>query len=182
MTGERVFSVSIVGESPLLMNRVVDVGGSERRGEKDSPKREDVLAKAYSNDGKLYQPAMTIHRAMIAAASSYKMPGGGRKAVTPLIAGAIAFEPEAIPHVRQEWVVDSRTVVVPATRGRVNRYRPRLDKWELRFKLHLLDDRLDTGLVQRILEDAGRMIGIGDYRPQKSGPYGRFRVAEFKAL
>jgi hypothetical protein len=165
------------------MNRVVDVGGSERKGERDSPERKDVFVKAYSDaDGKLYQPAVMIHRAMIRAASSYKMPGGGRKAITPLIAGAIAFEPEAIPHLNQNWVVDSRTVVVPATKGRINRHRPRLDKWELRFEMKLMDDRLQPGMVQRILEDAGRLVGIGDYRPEKTGPYGRFRVAEFKSL
>jgi len=179
--GTRVYGVSLVGESPLLMNRVVDVGGSARKGEKDSPKPEDVFVKAYSTpDGKLYQPATHIHRAMIRAASAYKMPGSSRKAITPLVAGGIRVEPEAIPHIHQEWAVDARTVVVPATKGRVNRFRPRLDAWELEFRIHVFDERMTAATLQRILEDAGRLIGIGDYRPEKTGPFGRFRVARFE--
>src|SRR3990172_5553036 len=83
--GERTYRVSLIGESPLMMNRVIDVGGDSRKGEKDSPEPENVVKKAYRlPDGTLYQPAFTIHRAMLRAASSYKMPGGGRKAITPL--------------------------------------------------------------------------------------------------
>ena len=33
----------------------------------------------------------------------------------------------------------------------------------------------------QLLNEAGQNIGIGDFRPEKRGPFGTFRVTEFKA-
>jgi hypothetical protein len=61
--------------------------------------------------------------------------------------------------------------------SRVVRTRPRFARWSCRFEVEILDDGPDPEHVKRALEDAGRLIGIGDWSPR----YGRFTLEEFKA-
>jgi hypothetical protein len=35
-------------------------------------------------------------------------------------------------------------------------------------------------MAQQLLTEAGQSIGIGDFRPEKRGPFGTFRVIKFK--
>lgn len=60
--------------------------------------------------------------------------------------------------------------------AKVIRTRPRFKDWSCRFNLEILEDGPDAAHVQRALEDAGRLIGLGDWSPR----YGRFLVQEFK--
>lgn len=50
--------------------------------------------------------------------------------------------------------------------------------------IHLIDPVLiaSPAIVQRYLEEAGRLIGIGRFRPSNGGYYGRFNVETFKAV
>ncbi|RLE84396.1 MAG: hypothetical protein DRJ41_03200, partial [Thermoprotei archaeon] len=62
-------------------------------------------------------------------------------------------------------------------RSRVIRHRPRFDRWALEFNMINLDPsvlRMDT--LRKMLEDAGKWCGLGDYRPE----YGLFRVTKFE--
>jgi hypothetical protein len=60
------------------------------------------------------------------------------------------------------------------------RYRPRFDQWGARFTLSLDDESLDIGTAHKLLSEAGQHIGIGDFRPEKRGPFGCFRVTHFE--
>lgn len=129
-------------------------------------------------NGKLYQPAESIRQSMIEAGKAFKK---GRKSLTTLVAGFVMVEPEAIVHKNQEWVNDRRSVVIPATGGRVMRNRAKLSEWELEFDLKCLDDEvLSKGDLHDVLEYAGKYLGIGDYRPQTKGMFGKFIVTQFK--
>jgi len=78
------------------------------------------------------------------------------------------------------WVVDSRPVVNPATRGRRPCHRPRFDEWRLSFTLAVDDSMFDPQLVRTLVDDAGRRIGLGDFRPDRRGPFGQFRVIRWQ--
>jgi hypothetical protein len=79
----------------------------------------------------------------------------------------------------QDFEVDSRPVTIPATKGRVMRHRPRFDDWGAKFSLKINDSLISTELVHQLLNEAGEQIGIGDFRPEKTGPFGTFRVVKF---
>lgn len=70
--------------------------------------------------------------------------------------------------------VDARSVIV---RGRVMRYRPKLNDWSMQFDLLFDETMIDRAQIVTASENAGKYIGIGDYRPEKSGTFGRFSVA-----
>jgi hypothetical protein len=42
-----------------------------------------------------------------------------------------------------------------------------------------LPQKTSLEMLKAILAEAGRRIGIGDFRPQKTGPFGKFIVLEW---
>ena len=72
------------------------------------------------------------------------------------------------------------TVGVVVQRSRVLRTRAKFDDWGLKFTLECDDELIDREQLERWLDIAGRRIGLGDWRPEKSGDYGRFEVVAIK--
>ena len=65
---------------------------------------------------------------------------------------------------------DARGVKVGTSK--IIRYRPIFREWTLRATVAINEDVVNIGEVKKALEDAGNLIGLGDYRPR----YGRFTV------
>lgn len=183
--------VTIEGVSPLLMNRFteaaeVQVSGGTTvafRGDKGTP-REQAAPKAYADEkGNLYIPGPNIYSAIIAAGAFHK--AGKSKLTTmktSLIPAGILVEDMVCALGTKEWEVDSRSVVIPSTGGRIMCHRPRVDKWSLSFTLDVDGTMFAPNLVRAIVDDAGKKIGLGDYRPARKGPFGRFVVKEWAVL
>jgi hypothetical protein len=81
----------------------------------------------------------------------------------------------------KDFEVDTRSVVVPATGGRIIKHRARLDKWELSFTLQVDETIFDERFVRQLVDDAGMKCGLGDFRPNRKGLFGKFKVIEWKA-
>jgi hypothetical protein len=77
------------------------------------------------------------------------------------------------------WEVDSRSVVIPSTGGRIMAHRPRFDKWKLAFTVEYDSGMFSPSLVRMLLDDAGRRVGLGDFRPARKGPYGKFVIVKW---
>ena len=70
------------------------------------------------------------------------------------------------------------TVPVVVQRSRVLRTRAKFDvPWSCRFTLSADDELVHQDWLERWLDIGGRRIGLGDWRPEKSGQYGRFTVS-----
>lgn len=168
------------GVAPLLQHKMsleqeAQLASKTKRsaGAFKSDNPEDYL---YKVDGKICQPAEHFLQAILKKLTNYKIQGKGKKTYKELGIGALNIVPEFIEHEHQEWTVDQRTVVIPATRGRSVRLRPKLENWELAFTIQILNDDLPVEVVKAALDDAGREGGIGDYRPR----FGRFMVTKFE--
>ena len=71
----------------------------------------------------------------------------------------------------------------PSGRGRLIRTRAMFDTpWTCDFRLDVYDDLVDRTMLEQWLEFGGRCIGLGDWRPDKSGDYGRFEVESLKPV
>lgn len=179
----RSIDVTIEGITPLLMHRFAQDGaddpGRKRTGVPDW-KLEADKAKYTDEKGQLYQPSEHLERAMAIAASQFKVQGKRGATYSKLVGSTIEVHPFTIPHKHQQFEVDARPVVVQ--RARIIRYRPRLDTWGLDFELRLLDDQLPLDVIKQVLDHAGIYVGIGDYRPDKKGKYGKFMVTKFEEL
>ena len=87
--------------------------------------------------------------------------------------------PEIISLGIKIFKVDSRPVVVPATKGRILRHRPRIDNWEIAFTLEYDNILLNEPQVRKIVDDMGSRVGLLDFRPEKKGMFGRCIVTEW---
>ena len=68
------------------------------------------------------------------------------------------------------------TVGVVVQRNRILRTRAKFDQWACDFTVEVDDELVDKDQLLTWLDIAGRRIGLGDWRPEKSGDYGRFEV------
>lgn len=168
--------VKISGVQPLLMHSfpMVPIEALE----KQTPAQQAEHAAYRTPDGKLYVPGINLQRAFIAGATYSK--GKGRGTLQRSAAACLAITPEHLILDRQEYTVDSRPVVVPATKGRVMRHRPFFAQWALEFELEFDPTLITPAQVRRIVDDTGTRVGILDFRPEKKGPYGRFVVTSWE--
>lgn len=178
-----IFDVRIQGLSPLLCNACpIEVGEAERptqNGEKLKP-RETAAKALYLHEDRPYYPGSNLLRSLIDAGTYFKV---GKSKISTLrssiVPAAVAITPEVLYLEPGEWEVDSRPVTIPATGGRITRHRPRFDKWELEFTIHLDDEIMSHSLLRQLVDCAGRRVGIGDFRPARRGPFGRFVVTSW---
>lgn len=186
-------AVQITGVSPLLQHRYpmatleeMASGATKKTGTPDYT--QEWRKALYVNNNGVFQPASHIEGALVKAAVAYKIKGGGRKTYKDLFRAAVFVTPEEIPHnipepkeldtdADKELYLDMRPVVIQ--RSRIVRIRPALKSgWQLDFEIEVLDEQIATDLVHDVLSHAGKVVGIGDYRPK----FGRFIVTHFEVL
>jgi hypothetical protein len=184
----KLIDVAIRGETPLLIHRFgedAEQAGPTRRMVVARPDPEDEARKhAYiAPDGTFYFSAFAIPNAMGAAGSNHKMKGS-RKTLRFVVPSAVRVTSDTITILNgsgpaEKYEIDSRPVTIPATKGRIMRHRPKFLNWGAAFSLSINDDALSVEDAHRLLTEAGQSIGIGDFRPEKRGPFGTFRVTKF---
>ena len=175
------YEVEIKGTTPVLMNMPEQYGFDEQWVEKKATTDNDkqALRKLYRlPDGVIYQPATHLERTMMEGAKKLKMKGAGKATYSKIFGSMVSVEPGAIPHVNQEFEIFKTSVVIPSTKGRIISYRPMIKDWSLRFEV-LAEDEIPGAVVKEALEIAGRYSGIGDWRPEKKGKFGKFQVTSF---
>lgn len=70
--------------------------------------------------------------------------------------------------------VDVRGVVVMGKR--LMRCRPVFRNWSVEATLVFDQSQITRQELLQCVDNASRMVGLGDYRPEKGGPFGRFTV------
>lgn len=179
-------NVEIKGTSPYLMHSF-----SMEKSEEKSKKKvgvEDYKLEAETSlyrlpDGTIYIPSTQLHGTLIEAGKKFQIPGQRKATFSKLLGGLVVITPDAIPMNPQTYEIDSRAVVVPSTRGRVIRYRPKFLDWSLKFVLENFEpEQIDESTLKTILDYAGSYVGIGDFRPSKKGPFGRFNVVKWEVV
>jgi hypothetical protein len=184
----KTIKIEIRGITALLIHRFTEsdeVRKPNRRVEvKQRDPREEATKNAYiAPDGTDYFSAFAIPSAMGAAGSNHKATGS-RKSLRFVVPSAVRMMSDTVTILNgagpaKTFETDSRPVTIPATKGRVMRHRPRFDQWGARFDLTIDDELLSVEMAHQLLQEAGLSIGIGDFRPEKRGPFGTFRVVKF---
>lgn len=180
---------TIAGVSPLLCNRFTEAAqekiangtSAAISGSKPLP-HEQAAAKLYRDpQGKAVLPSANLLRAVVDAGvfikSGKSKLSTQRSSVIP--AGVAIVETELLIQ-PGKWETDSRAVVNPATGGRMMCHRPRFDEWKVSFTLDIDDTMFAEKVVRELVDLAGHRIGIGDFRPARKGPFGRFKVDAWK--
>ena len=74
------------------------------------------------------------------------------------------------------------TVGVGVGRGRVLRTRARFDNWAATFRIDVDPELVDREQLLVWLDIGGRRLGVGNWRPEKSGVFGRFEVEHIQMV
>jgi len=179
MESEIKYSVSIKGVSPLLMNRFLPAELLETNVKRGNTKDVNVEDKLYlTEDGKPYVPSTYIRNSLIEAGKSIRIKGRGKSTYSKLLGSSLIVQPDTIViNSSTGWESFTVTAVNPTTKGRVMVTRPMFKDWKLSFEAVVLDD-ISEEVFRNILDEAGRYVGIGDWRPAKKGMYGKFVVTK----
>ena len=182
-----------VGTTPMLLNRATEeaLSGSTRAntpGEEINPR--DVAEKCVYRlpSAQLALPGSAMARMIREAGGNHKAKGS-RKTLKYLVPAAVLVLDDLMGLYLNdrrtkviEFEVDSRPVTIPATKGRIMRHRARLNEWAFRCQLRINDAILNEDMVRRLVVEGLTQIGLGDFRPEKGGPFGTGDVVSWKAV
>ena len=173
------YNVEIKGISPLLMNRFLPAELLETKVRHGNVKDVSVEDKLYvTEDGKPYVPSAYIRNSLIEAGKAVQIKGKRKTTYSKLLGSTLIVQPDAIIiNSTMGWEPFTTTAVNPATKGRVTVTRPMFKDWWLKFEVIVTDDVSEEDFA-KIFDEAGRYVGIGDWRPAKKGMYGKFIVTK----
>lgn len=174
-------SVTIEGAADLMMHRwnaeAIDERAVAAKNSK-TKKTDNIESYVYRNDGgELSIPGEYLRGAIINAARFRQDPRSPRKSGMDLFkAGIVVTTPLASLGTPKWDYLDKRRVMVQ--RQGINRVRPVMRAgWQLTFDmLVMLPEYIDRNALRETIESAGRLIGIGNFRPT----FGRFGIVKFE--
>lgn len=185
------YVVEIEGVTPYMQHRMDDAKLEEWEKnrkliiERDDVAKEDAVRAefhSYSDKEGFFMPSEHLRGAFINAGAMVKAKvGNARKNMKNVVAAMFFVEEEKI-RLPKEYSIDKRSAVNKAIKARVISIRPKWEKWNVGFTLMVDNDTLTSQTVKEIVENAGNYIGIGSFRPQCNGMFGRFKIKTFKAL
>lgn len=137
-------------------------------------------------DGKVFIPPMSFKMGLDTSASmlSRQVPGQGKKTYTKFfLSGVLVMEPIVLPVTKEDVAQDRIYANSDGKRGsgkRVWRNFPRIDSWTADVPYHVISDEITEDVFEEHLRQAGAFVGIGRFRPQNGGYYGRYEVKKIK--
>lgn len=175
--------VQITGSADILFHRWNNEAVAEKAAAKKgsaAKKSDNVESYVYRNEaGELCLPGEYLRGAIVGAAKFKQDPRSPRKSAMDLFkAGVISLTPLASLGATDWDYLDQRRVVVQ--RAGVTRCRPAMRAgWKAEVQLMInTPEYIDQAFLLEVLGTAGRLIGVGDFRPS----YGRFDVTKFERL
>jgi hypothetical protein len=128
-----------------------------------------------------FLPGRMIKSALVGAAKKTK-DGPKVKSGVLIMTDKAPLEYDGPRTIEKLWkdgrFADARSVVVQ--RSRIMRCRPIFNGWSAAFEVVFDPAVIDRADIVRISETCGALVGIGDYRPENGGDFGRFSVEVLK--
>jgi hypothetical protein len=182
----KIATVTLSAVSPYSQSRAHETPRKEKEAP-DAYEQRTWREKAHFNDkGQVFIPPMSFKMALDAAAKylQLQIPGKGKSTYTKHFAsGCLVMDPAFVGVSKDALEYDRIHANADGVRGsgkRVWRFFPRVDNWEVTVDFHVYDDAITKDVFEKVLSEAGRFIGIGRFRPQNGGFYGRFDVEKIK--
>lgn len=178
--------VPVIGITPLIMHRwdekakrkmLDEMQGIKKPKEPKNPEAEYQATMYRTEDGGYGFPVVGFKAAIVSAARFYGkevsmvrlrqclfMQGvqsdDQKQILTPIV---------GIPRMRED-------AVTVGMKGRDLRYRAEFLDWTAVLDITYITSMLDGNSVLSLIDAAGRGVGVGEWRPEKSGQNGTFRV------
>jgi hypothetical protein len=141
-------------------------------------KSDDLESYVYRNEKReLCIPGEYLRMSIINAAKFRQDPRSPRKSAMDLYKASIVSLTNLASLGRVDWDYEYKRRVVVQRNG-VSRIRPAIRMgWQASFELMVnLPEYIDRNTLRETIEQAGRLVGIGDFRPT----FGRFGIVSFE--
>lgn len=182
-----VANMTIVGSADLLLHawncEAVEEKSLAKKGSavKKSDNLESYVRR--NEDGLICLPVEYLRMSVVNAAKFRQDPRSPRKSAMDLFKAAIVSLSSLSPIVNRdgavtkEWEFEHKCRVQIQRNG-ITRIRPAFRAgWSVEASLMvLLPEYVDSASLHEVISSAGRLIGVGDFRPT----YGRFQVTKFE--
>jgi len=183
--------ITIKGNTPLLIHAFTDTrqiaategGVIKKTGDRGTPREQADEALYKDEQGRAIMPQPNILRCFIDAGKYFQYDGKSKVTTvkSSVIPSCVDIEgTHSLIKFKEPWEVDSRPVQMPSTGGRILRYRAKFQDWSLSFAMNIDQDIMSEKFVRQIVDAAGTRVGIGDFRPDRKGCFGKFSVTSWK--
>ncbi len=180
--------VKLESISPYSQSKFIDVDAIPKLGKEGPDAYEKRVWKNrvhLDEKGFPFMPPLGLKKSLEAAAPySGVIPGQGKSTYTKriksgiLITDPITLEVAGKKATADDWKPEWLFLDAQGKNGdkRVKRCMPRLGQWTASVTIYVVDEILTKDVLQKILNDAGMLVGVGRFRPQNGGFYGRFKA------
>ena len=134
----------------------------------------------YWRDDRPHLPAANVRAVIEKAARTLK---DGPRVRRGLLVQTVRFDcADYAPDTSKAEIIKEAHFPSPVKVGRatIMRTRALFREWRAEVVVDCLDELVDSLALERWANIAGRLIGLGDWRPDCSGEYGRFTVESIK--
>lgn len=183
--------------SPYSQSKAIGVEKHQGEGADDYERRTWAERIHCDADGQCFIPPMSFKKALDSATryAGMKISGKGQATYTKHVESG-TFIVDSMPlgirkdQVPGEWLfLDANGKKGKASSGRVMRCMPKFDHWEGDLTIHVIDETVLQSIavpgekdkapaLLHFLNTAGSLIGVGRFRPENGGFYGRFVVVK----
>lgn len=136
----------------------------------------------FAESRRLYIPPMAFKMGLDRTAKYFgkQIPGKGKSTYTKhFLSGVLCTDPIPIRGTVDEIPGETILANADGVRGsgkRVKRTFPRIDHWKAPVIFAVLDDTITRAVFEETLAENGQFTGIGRFRPENGGFYGRYSV------
>lgn len=172
----------IIGTTPLLMSNpaqmYVQAAKTIKVKVKADPLTEAAMSVYADSAGFMWMPAQAFKSSAVNGGKGRKI---GRLAVNGIIKSTVFPAEERVslynpttrkPIAATEFEVDTRRAV-NKTAGGIIVSRAKVFPWSCKVVFEM-DETISPDVIEQVLNIAGRTVGVGAFRPEKGGPFGRY--------
>lgn len=180
----KVCIASLEAVAPYSQSRAHETPKLDKEGPDEYEKR-TWREKAHAQDGKVYIDPMAFKFGLDKAAQMLRMKikGKGNSEYKKFfLAGVLCTERVFIGDVASMQCerVYAHANGVRGSGKRVWRLFPRFDTWKADVRFDILADEITKEVFEVHLRQAGAFVGIGRFRPENGGYFGRYKISKLK--
>ena len=198
----KTLKIRCAGISPLLMDQMSEatldslITGVRLQVAKDRPMNDVAKEKIYRDpSGRIALPAEMLFASLVGAGRNVKLGKSNvSTAGTTRLPDFLSIKESHLPLInipasvngaeKDFWLVDKRKGMgyngkTPTAVGIV---RPKFPAWEFEVTVKYDESKAGEDTIKALFANAGSTQGLGSFRPNKKGMFGRFEVAEMKEI
>lgn len=176
--------VPIVGTTPLIVHRFSEkakrqmldnMQGRKSPKQAKDPQAEYEAAFYRLSDGGYGFPSLAFKAATVGGARFYS--GVTMTALKQFmyLRGEVGDDGRALTRIVGE-AARREDVVTVGRNGSDLRYRPQFSEWSATLEVTYVTSALTRGSVLSLIDAGGMGVGVGEWRPEKDGDFGTYRV------